>query len=315
MQLKVIFPTLLFGISSICSASVIDYAGKKEAFSLLAKPVVGNVTTPDGSILGYRLYNGGKSDSTPVILVCGVNMLQNDWRDVIPPLAKDRPVLTYDNRGMGESSVMNDSLITMSNMVNDIQHLIQHLAWKRINLVGISMGAMISQSFAATHPTDLVLENLILVSSGHKSGLEGPIPVGQWIEEMHNPPNATERYNFQDKLFSACLTPEYIRDHPQETKAFLELIHAGKNRNFDAFMAQCVRALSHYDFTEALKTISTRTLVLHGKEDVVLLPQNGRDINALIRGSKYIEYPNGGHLLYQTNPEVIKEISEFLVSH
>ncbi|KAF7722496.1 hypothetical protein EC973_003088 [Apophysomyces ossiformis] len=242
-------------------------------------------------------------------------MLQSDWGDVVPHLAKDRPVLTYDNRGMGESSVVNDSLITMSNMVNDIHHLTQHLAWKRINLAGLSMGAMISQSLAATHPTDFILENLVLISSSVNNSLTGPLPAGQWIDEMHKPPTATEWYNFQDKLFSACLTPEYIRDHPQETKAYLELIHAGKNRNYGAFIAQCVTALFHYDYTEALKTITTRTLVLHGAKDIGQPPQNGRAIHALIRGSTYIEYPNGGHILYQTNPEITGEISKFFSGH
>ncbi|KAI8066401.1 Alpha/Beta hydrolase protein [Gongronella butleri] len=288
------------------------HADKKDALS----PVTGKITTPDGSILQYHLYNGEKNNTTPAVLVCGLEMLQSDWKQVISQLAKKRPVLTFDNRGIGESSVANHSLITMDNMINDIQLLAQHLSWKSINLIGISMGGMISQSLAAKLPTDLVLDNLVLISSALKSTYAGPLAVPQWMEEMHNPPTETEWYQFIDKLFSACLTPEFIRDHPQKTKTFLDMIHAGKNRNFDTFIAQVATALvGHHDYTDTVKKITTPTLILHGAKDVGQLPQNGRGIHALIHGSKYMEYPNGGHMLYETNPEIIEEIDKFLTTH
>lgn len=136
--------------------------------------------------------------------------------------------------------------------------------------------------------------------------------ISQWINEMSKPPGAEEWQSFQEKLFLACLTPEYIRDHPNRTQDFLvQVRQAGRKRSFDALMAQA-SAFAHYDFTEDLKRINVPTLVLHGGQDNGQPPQNGRDIHALIPGSKYIEYPDGGHILYETNPESLKEIVQFL---
>jgi pimeloyl-ACP methyl ester carboxylesterase len=55
-------------------------------------------------------------------------------------------VLTFDNRGIGLSTVTNDSLVTRENMGNDIHELAKHFNWTHINLVGISMGAIVSNT-------------------------------------------------------------------------------------------------------------------------------------------------------------------------
>ncbi|KAK3821322.1 MAG: Alpha/Beta hydrolase protein [Benniella sp.] len=314
MQLQLLLPAIFLGLTAAHSAPNIEPVDGKVASRPVAKPIIGNVTTPDGSLLGFHLYNNTKKTGTPVILIGGLFQVQDEWKDVVPYLAKDRPVLTYDHRGIGESSVPNYSLVTMSTMVQDIQLLTQHLGWRRFNLVGISMGAIISQIFAANYTKDLVLEHLVLISSAYKTGNEGPLMtnVTQWINEMSKPPGAEEWQTFQEKLFLACLTPEYIRDHPKRIKVFLEQVRqTGRKRSFDALMAQA-SAFARYDLTEDLKRINVPTLVLHGGKDGGQPPQNGRDIHALIPGSKYIEYPDGGHILYETIPESLKVIARFL---
>ncbi|KAG0221654.1 hypothetical protein BGX31_009649 [Mortierella sp. GBA43] len=307
MHFKRLFPAVLVGlIATVCSAvPVVRRAGGDERPLPKTQPTTGTVTTPDGSVLGYSLYNAAKTSGTPVILVCGLFQLQADWEHAIPYFNDDHPA----------SSVTNYSLVTMENMVQDIQHLTQHFGWKSINLVGISMGSIISQQFAANYTgADLTLEHLVLIASAYKTGVGSPLNtmVGQWLNTTTLPPTDAQWSQFEDMLFQACLTPEYIRDHAERTQEFLKEIHAaGPNRSFQAFIAQS-KDIGHYDFTELLKTIDTPTLILHGGEDIALLPDNGPMIHSLIPGSQFIAYPDGGHILYETDPQCLEPIANFL---
>ncbi|KAG0356911.1 Alpha/Beta hydrolase protein [Gamsiella multidivaricata] len=300
MQLKHLLPTILLGIAAVCSADVTPRHR--------LRPVAGNLTTPDGSILSYRLYNHSKAAGTPIVLVSGLDQLQDDWQHIMPHFARKHP-------GIGQSSVTNYSLVTLNNMADDIHQLTQKLGWKNINLVGISMGSVISETFMASNVSDVNVEHLVLIAAGYHNSSSGQLhtDVPRWLSEIHLPPNASDWQAFQHKLWLTCLTPEFIKNHPERVKVFLKEIDAGQNRNFAAFIAQS-NALAYHNLTESLTKITTPTLILHGTKDVAFLVENGREIHALIPGSKYIEYPSGGHILFETNPEIVPAILNFLKS-
>ncbi|KAG9071594.1 hypothetical protein KI688_005807 [Linnemannia hyalina] len=149
MQIKLLLPTVLISLTAatLCSAAAIDR--DPLAATRRLKPVVGNVTTSDGTVLSYRFFNHTQpayANATPVIFVGGTGQVQTDWDTVIPHFTKKHPVLAFDNRGIGLSTVTNDSLVTRQNMGDDIHELTKHFGWTHINLVGISMGAIVSNT-------------------------------------------------------------------------------------------------------------------------------------------------------------------------
>ncbi|KAF9145298.1 hypothetical protein BG015_011939, partial [Linnemannia schmuckeri] len=149
MQIKLLLSTVLVSLTAatLCSAAAIDH--DPLAVTRRLKPVVGNVTTADGSVLSYRLFNHTQpayANATPVIFVPGTGQVQTDWDSVIPHFIKKHPVLAFDIRGIGLSTVTNNSLVTRQNMGNDIHEIVKHFGWTHINLVGISMGAIVSNT-------------------------------------------------------------------------------------------------------------------------------------------------------------------------
>ncbi|KAG0311621.1 hypothetical protein BGZ97_011738 [Linnemannia gamsii] len=123
MQIKFLLPSILMSLAAatLCSAATIDRDPLAVAQRL--KPVVGSVTTPDGTVLSYRLFNHTQ-----------------------PAYANATPVIFVGGTGIGLSTVTNDSLVTRENMGNDIHELAKHFNWTHINLVGISMGAIVSNT-------------------------------------------------------------------------------------------------------------------------------------------------------------------------
>ena len=57
--------------------------------------------TSDGIKLAYKLLNPSKKDNTPLILIQGTSGCKEDWDYFSLNLSQDRPVLIFDNRGMG----------------------------------------------------------------------------------------------------------------------------------------------------------------------------------------------------------------------
>ncbi|KAG0213951.1 hypothetical protein BGX28_003129 [Mortierella sp. GBA30] len=305
MQFKLLIPVLLIGAAIVCSGAP-SMATRYPHINTIK----GNITTPDGSVIGYNLYKDRTATGTPLILILGNGQVQSDCRDVIGRLTSSRPVLTFDLRGIGESTVRNYSSVTLENMAGDVHLLTQHFGWKNINLLGYSLGTLVSEQFMHTYSANVTVEHLVMVSSTYKSGNEGPI-LPKTIELFKNlpmPPSAQQWRDLIHKLFLACLTPKFDQD-ARKVAAFLRKIDDGMtNRTPEAMQAQAA-ASSMYDLTDYVKAIQQPTLILHGAQDVGQLPRGARQIHALIQGSKYIEYPNGGHLLFDTTPEIVKEIN------
>ncbi|KAF9088322.1 hypothetical protein BGX29_000338 [Mortierella sp. GBA35] len=316
MHIKLLLSTVLFGLTTtLCSAAVIDYDALAAARRL--KPVIGNVTTPDGTILSYRLFNDTQTvaavNATPVILVGGLGQVQTDWDAVIPHFTKNHPVLSFDNRGIGLSTVTNTSLVTRQKMADDIRELTQHFGWKQINLVGFSMGSIVSETFAASNFTNVKIEHLVLIGGAYKNSTTSELieDVGQWLQEFSIiPPPSSEWTTFIHKLMLVCLTPTFISQNPSKVKTYLTQLDAGVGRTYDGFMSQ-VSALGVYDLTEDLKHFTVPTLILHGALDAGMPVTNGREMHELIPRSEYIEYGDGGHVLTETNPESIQAIVQF----
>ncbi|KAG0366517.1 hypothetical protein BGX24_003654 [Mortierella sp. AD032] len=317
MQIKFLLPTVLIGLTAslLCSAAPIDNDPLAEARRL--NPVTGNITTPDGTVLSYRLFNrteAGYANATPVIFVGGTGQVQTDWDTVIPHFTNKHPVLVYDNRGIGLSTVTNTLLITRQSMADDIRELSKHFAWTHIDLVGASMGAIVSSTFTASNFTDITVDHLVLIAGAFKDSSTGPLveEVGQWLQEFSTiPPPPQEWTSFIHKLMLTCLTPDFISNNPSVISSYLHQVDQGVGRTYEKFIVQAA-SLGSYNMTENLKRFEMPTLIQHGALDVAIPVQVGREMHDLIPGSKYIEYAEGGHVLFETNPESIDAIVQFL---
>ena len=92
----------------------------------------------------YQVLNGNHAN-TPLVMVMGLSGVKEDWAPLAEALAKNRPVLVFDNRGIGESEIP-EGPYTIQEMAEDTLALIQHLGWSTVQLMGISMGGMIAIS-------------------------------------------------------------------------------------------------------------------------------------------------------------------------
>ena len=101
----------------------------------------------NGVELAYRIDGDGPET---LVLVNGLADTKETWEAQIPAFAERYRVLTYDNRGVGESSTPPGPYTTRQ-MADDLAGLADALELERFHLLGVSMGGMIAQEYAIAH--------------------------------------------------------------------------------------------------------------------------------------------------------------------
>jgi pimeloyl-ACP methyl ester carboxylesterase len=115
-------------------------------------------TKVNGIELAYQVQGEGR----PLVLITGVGYGMWFWHKVTPGLSNQYQVITFDNRGAGESEKP-DGPYTVPMLAADTAGLLDELGVKQAYVFGHSLGGFIAQELAVTRP-DLV-SKLILAST------------------------------------------------------------------------------------------------------------------------------------------------------
>ncbi|MBV8032997.1 MAG: alpha/beta hydrolase [Betaproteobacteria bacterium] len=108
-------------------------------------------TAPSGELrIFYRRL--GHPGRLPVLIVHGLSYFSYDWLPVAARLSSDREVACMDMRGFGDSGWSSTWDYSVPSMASDIVAVLDHLGWRRVALVGHSMGGRSSTYAAAKRP-------------------------------------------------------------------------------------------------------------------------------------------------------------------
>ena len=88
---------------------------------------------------------------------------------------------------------------------------------------------------------------------------------------------------------------------------------AAANPQTPAGYAGQLQAVMSHDVADRLGEIDAPTLVMHGADDRLIPPGNGRRLAEHIPGARFILYPDAGHLFFiERAAEVNRDIRAFL---
>ena len=117
-------------------------------------------TTTDGTDLDVR--DTGPTDSgRTLVLMHGWSQSQSTFDRVVPTLAAQHRVVTYDHRGHGRSGKP-DHGARVARLAADLAELVAHLGLTSYDLIGHSMGASVAWSHIDTHGTG-ALDSLVVI--------------------------------------------------------------------------------------------------------------------------------------------------------
>src|SRR3954453_22988733 len=118
-----------------------------------------------GTSFAYRQL--GRRGGTPLVFLHHFTaVLDAGHPRVIDPIARERHVITFDNRGIGASGGKVPH--TIAAMAADAAAFIRALGHDRVDLLGFSLGGGVAQEVTLQNPE--LVRRLILTGTGHRGG-------------------------------------------------------------------------------------------------------------------------------------------------
>ncbi|MFH1654895.1 MAG: alpha/beta hydrolase [Pseudomonadota bacterium] len=105
-------------------------------------------THANGIEIGYKLIGSGK----PLVMIMGLGGTMKSWsHEVIGELSKKYQLIIMDNRGLGYTTA-GDEKFTYNLFADDVIGLLDALGVDKTNVLGFSMGSVITQELLLEYP-------------------------------------------------------------------------------------------------------------------------------------------------------------------
>jgi pimeloyl-ACP methyl ester carboxylesterase len=250
----------------------------------------------DGVRLAYHLHGRLRFWRPRLVLIQGVGFDADAWAPVLGRLRRHFRLVVVDNRGVGDSDAA-DGWYGVPAMVADVVAVLDAEHIDTAHMMGVSLGGMVAQELAITHPERV--DRLVLVSttSGWPFTFPLPGPSGRLLAlEPVLPRRTAVRRQVQNMMSreSMAARPQLL----EQMSAYL-----GARRNAPRTGRQQMLAGATYVGGLRQHRISATTLVMHGTADTVADPRNARLLAAQIPSSEVVMFPDAGHLLFWESPE------------
>ena len=161
----------------------------------------------------YTLNKVGEKD--PIVFIHGVGLNQDIWRPQID-FFKDYTTLTYDLLGHGKTP-LSKAKVKFNDFYKQLLNLIDELKFKKIHLVGFSLGALIAREFASKHSERLC--SLIIHGSIYKRTEDQKrVVISRWNVAKLNRPVSKKT------SLRRWLTEDFTKKNPEIYKKIYSLL-------------------------------------------------------------------------------------------
>ena len=259
------------------------------------------ITTVGRIKLCYQREGAGP----PILFISGLSGDKNGWAPVVEQLKHQYECITFDNRGIGQSSRPRSGY-TIPDLTRDTLGLLDGLSISRAHILGMSMGGMIAQSMALQRPE--LVGGLVLVGSfaAPNSRLMHVLKARKFMQRR------MKRYEYIWALAAWMFGPEAL-DKPAFIDAFARKVADNPHPQALHAFDQLVDGIGQFDNRAQLKEIRQPTLMMVGEHDILTPPHLSRILVEGIPDAELVVLPGVGHFCHAENPiEFADRVASFL---
>jgi len=297
--------SFLFGYYSILVVKSFDVY----LYELKPETMVGKVvsTMPKVKVNDIQIYYEVYGEGFPLLMITGLSA-NVDWWDprIIQELSKKFKIVMFDNRGAGRTDISNKRY-TIKLFAEDTAGLMDALRISRAHVFGISMGGMIAQELALNYPEKV--EKLVLCST-NCGGTKSVLASAEVMRLLMADGSALSPEDIVRMTMPLLLTEDFIKGNPDFVELEVQQMLRAPISN-EAFMRQ-VNAIMNFDSYGRLSQIRAPTLILHGKRDILVPPENGSILAKAIPNAKLVYFENSAHGLIEEIDKMIHVLLNFL---
>jgi pimeloyl-ACP methyl ester carboxylesterase len=277
--------------------------------SMYAEASIQRIAAANGIEYAYR--DVGEGDVPLVLLQHFRGNLDNWDPALVDALASSRRVVTFDNTGVGATTGTTPN--TIEQMARDAIAFVEAVGFKRIDLLGFSIGSFVAQEIALIRPD--LLQRVVLGSSAPQgaAGMHGWAP--EVIGAVGEPETSPEGY------VSVFFAP---------TKTSLEAgqqaagrIFGGRTTDRDEpttwqtrqaqYDAVCSWGIPNHSLLQRVAAIELPVFVANGDSDPMILPRYSHLLAGLLPDAQVTIYPDSAHgFLFQHHRQFAADVHAFL---
>jgi pimeloyl-ACP methyl ester carboxylesterase len=261
----------------------------------------------DGTPFAYRVL--GPDVGIPVVLLNHLGANLDNWDPrVVDGLAETHRIITFDNRGVGASKGSTPTSIAA--MARDAVSFIRALGLTKVDLVGFSLGGVISQVIAHDEPQ--LIRKIVLAGTGPAGGEGIDKVTAITIKDMLRAGftfSDPKRYLFFTRTDSGKRAARDFLDRLKERTSDRDTAISPR-----AFRAQ-LKAIHRWgrEVPADLSRIQQPVLVANGDTDRMVPSSNSTDLAGRLPNSELVLYSDAGHGgVFQYHAEFVKKVLEFL---
>jgi pimeloyl-ACP methyl ester carboxylesterase len=259
---------------------------------------------PIARVNGIDLNYAVAGQGIPLVMIMGMGFGQKGWIFQTRFFKKYFQVITFDNRGAGNSDKP-EGPYTIRMMADDTIGLMDHLHIDKAHILGISLGGMIAQELAVNYPQRVNRLVLGCTFCKQDNNTSGDYP--EWGKAVESGLKGNYDPMF-DKLFNKRLNQIILGSVLK--RALKKSGEAGTRG-----IAGQYQASAKHNTADKLPRINLPTLVIGGTADRVMKPSSFKVLSSLIPQSKLIMIENGSHSIFvETRGRFNREVLNFLKS-
>jgi pimeloyl-ACP methyl ester carboxylesterase len=256
----------------------------------------------------YRSF--GKSSGTPLVFLQHFTGNMDSWDPaVVNRLSDQRPVVVFDNVGVGNSS--GSAPDNIDQMATDAALFMNALGLTTVDLLGYSLGGMIAQKLAAGTPS--LVRRAVLVATAPKGGEEHLMEVLA---------DASARKGAEDirlPLFFTTSEASQAAGRAFLQRATARAIDRDAESAPQVFEAQANALISWCATNDAenriLRAIKQPILIVGGSNDTMLPSESARASFKHLANADHLQFHDSGHgVLFQYPQEFAAYADVFLKS-
>lgn len=245
--------------------------------------------------LEYETF--GDPAAEAVLLINGLGSQMTRWPEPFCDLLVQRGLyaIRFDNRDVGLSTWCEGVRYTADDMAADAAAVLTAAGKRQAHIVGVSMGGMIAQLFAANYPERTLSLTSIMSNAG------SPAPAAQpnvALLDVRPPDPATDFEGFIAAGVAhnhAIGSPGYPWDEAFIRQRGIDEYRRAYHPAGVAHQRAAIAASG--DRRPKLATITAPTVVMHGADDPLVPVAGGKETADNIPGAELVIVPGMGHNL------------------
>ena len=242
--------------------------------------------------IAYKMFGNGE----PILLNSGAGGgIDGFLPSILTSLSTNHTVIVFDSRGFGNTSI-GSKPYSIQQLANDAAGLLDALKIPKADVMGYSLGSLVAQQLAVTHPEKVDRLVLVAASCGGKDAIPRSSAMVRLISELGNKlqNNISISQGEMKSIISDNIGSGWIRLHPESLENIPEAKDLFRSITPDINVKQ-LKAVENWLATNwsgicnELSKTSNPVLIITGTDDVVVPTQNSLIIAGKIPASWLVQ--------------------------